>query len=189
MGPTGPTGTFEVGDPLFTVESPGGSGVITFGDTLRLEPLGNTNINIQDDPTMTSVFFDVLPFFNEPNDFSAFTSGTVAGITQIGGWTTAPPPYYNFFGFFEPALGTYNVPRPGVFSVYATICYNLTATPTTSTAANPYFSIRNLGTGEDLISGVFPILDLNFADFTGRSVLGAGTVTLAGDLQLNGGFM
>lgn len=79
------------------------------------------------------------------------------------------------------------MPRPGVFSVYATISYNLTATPTTSTAANPYFSIRNLGTGEDLISGVLPILDLNFADFTGRSVLGAGTVTLAGDLQLNGG--
>ncbi|GIP17297.1 hypothetical protein J40TS1_29390 [Paenibacillus montaniterrae] len=188
-GEPGPTGGFDIGEPLFNVTSPGGTSAIPFGGTLNLEPGGNIFINVQEEPDRTTVFFDVRPMITDPNGFSAITTATgISATTQIGGWSTNPP-YYNFFGLFDSGSGTYSVPMPGVYSVYATISYNLTTPPTSSIGSDilPYFSVRDLASGTDLISGVLPIIDLNFTDFTGRALLGAGTVTLAGDLQFNGG--
>jgi hypothetical protein len=54
---------------------------------------------------------------------------------------------------------------------------------------NPAFTVRRTSpTVTDLISGLFPLLNVNVAlVLTLRAVLGNGAVTLAGDVQLNAG--
>ncbi|MGE7055229.1 hypothetical protein ACQKLN_06920 [Paenibacillus glucanolyticus] len=54
---------------------------------------------------------------------------------------------------------------------------------------NPAFTVRRTSpTTTDLISGLFPLLNVNVAlVLTLRAVLGNGAVTLAGDVQLNAG--
>src|SRR5690606_16615525 len=72
----------------------------------------------------------------------------------------------------------------------ATISYSTTAAITISLGAgiNPAFSIRNITTATDMISGLFPVLNVNVAlILTLRTILGNGTVTLTGDVELTAG--
>ncbi|WP_083659790.1 MULTISPECIES: hypothetical protein [Paenibacillus] len=75
--------------------------------------------------------------------------------------------------------------------VQATINYSTSAVVTVSLGAgiNPAFTVRRTSpTVTDLISGLFPLLNVNVAlVLTLRAVLGNGAVTLAGDVQLNAG--
>ncbi|PES13054.1 hypothetical protein CN488_29160, partial [Bacillus anthracis] len=72
-----------------------------------------------------------------------------------------------------------------------TINYSTLAALTISLGAgvNPAFIIRKTSpVTTDLISGLFPILNVNVAlVLTLRAILGNGTVTLTGDLSLNVG--
>jgi hypothetical protein len=83
------------------------------------------------------------------------------------------------------------VPATGIYTFEATINYSTTATVTASlgSTVNPIFVIkRKSPTTTNLISGLFPILDVNVALVLDlRAVLGSGTVTLTGDVSLNVG--
>ena len=46
---------------------------------------------------------------------------------------------------------------------------------------------RTSPTASDLVSGVFPILNISVVVLTLRAILGSGTVTLAGDVNLSAG--
>ncbi|WP_422661585.1 hypothetical protein ACK8P5_02640 [Paenibacillus sp. EC2-1] len=54
---------------------------------------------------------------------------------------------------------------------------------------NPFFVIsRTSPTATNLVSGLFPLLNVNIALVLNlRTILGNGTITLAGDVQLNAG--
>lgn len=51
---------------------------------------------------------------------------------------------------------------------------------------NPSFAIRRNGSA-NLISGLFPLLNLSVLVLTIRGILGNGTITLTGDVELNAG--
>ncbi|MED3765026.1 hypothetical protein NST62_11480 [Ureibacillus sp. FSL K6-8385] len=120
--------------------------------------------------------------------FIATTQATgVNATTQIGGWTEI----YNS-GNFAPATGVYTAPASGRYMISATISYQTTAAIQAQLGAgvNPAFVIRKIAPGpqEDLISGLFPILDVNILLLiTLRVILGSGTVTIVGDVQLDAG--
>jgi hypothetical protein len=80
-------------------------------------------------------------------------------------------------------------PTTGRYSVSATINYSTTAAITGSIAsANPSFEIRKTSPSTvDLVSGLFPLLNINLLALTLRAVLGNGTVTLAAEVQLTAG--
>jgi hypothetical protein len=122
--------------------------------------------------------------------FSAFLS-TVAlsASSQLTGWTVTTP-YFDSATFNE-TTGDYTVPATGVYIVQATINYTTTAAITISLGAgtNPAFVVRRTSpTVTDLITGLFPLLNVNVAlVLTLRTILGNGTITLAGEVELNAG--
>ncbi|PGZ93841.1 protoporphyrinogen oxidase, partial [Bacillus sp. AFS029533] len=122
--------------------------------------------------------------------FSAFipTVGTAAS-TQLTGWSVASP-FFNATTF-DPTTGNFTVPATGRYTFEATISYSTTATLTVSLGAgiNPSFVIRRTSpTTDDLLSGLVPILDVNVALVLNlRAILGDGTVTITGDLELTAG--
>jgi hypothetical protein len=75
--------------------------------------------------------------------------------------------------------------------IEATINYSTTAAVTVSlgVGVNPEFVVRRTSpTVTDLISGLFPLLNVNVAlVLTLRTILGNGTVTLAGNVELTAG--
>ena len=163
-GPTGPTGAQGVIGPT----GPTGAQGIT-GPT---GPTGATG------PTATS------------EGFSAFLStASVSASSQLTGWSVATP-YFNS-GNFNPATGNYTVPATGRYIIEATINYATTAVITIALGAgiNPAFVVqRSSPTVTSLITGLFPILNVNIALILSlRTILGSGTVTLAGEVQLNAG--
>ncbi|GBF74819.1 hypothetical protein PA598K_03187 [Paenibacillus sp. 598K] len=99
-------------------------------------------------------------------------------------------PYYNN-GTFNPSLGNFTVPTTGRYSIKATINYATTAALTASIGPgiNPNFVVRRTNSPvTDLVTGLFPILNVNILlGLSLRAILGSGTVTLAGDVQLNAG--
>ncbi|MFR9149779.1 MAG: hypothetical protein ACLVLD_10220 [Hungatella sp.] len=99
-------------------------------------------------------------------------------------------PYFNS-GNFNPATGNYTVPATGRYIIEATINYATTAVITIALGAgiNPAFVVqRSSPTVTSLITGLFPILNVNIALILSlRTILGSGTVTLAGEVQLNAG--
>jgi hypothetical protein len=122
--------------------------------------------------------------------YSVFLSTlSTSASTQLIGWT-ATAPYYNTTTFNQ-TNGNFTVPTTGRYSIKATINYSTTAaiTVTLGAGVNPAFIVRRTSPiATDLISGVFPILNVNLAlVLTLRAVLGSGAVTLAGDVSLNAG--
>ena len=166
-GPAGPTGAQGVIGPAGPTGPTGAQGVI--GPT---GPTGATG------PTATS------------EGFSAFLStASVSASSQLTGWSVAAP-YFNS-GNFNPATGNYTVPATGRYIIEATINYATTAVITIALGAgiNPAFVVqRSSPTVTSLITGLFPILNVNIALILSlRTILGSGTVTLAGEVQLNAG--
>lgn len=122
--------------------------------------------------------------------FSAFLSTfSTAASAQLTGWTVTLP--YFTSASFNPTTGNYTVPASGVYSIEATINYSTTAALSISLGAgvNPAFVARRTSPiVTDLISGLFPILNVNVAlVLTLRAILGSGTVTLAGEVELTAG--
>ena len=170
IGPTGATGPQGIIGPTGPTGATGPQGVI--GPTGPTGPTGATG------PTVTS------------EGFSAFLStASVSASSQLTGWSVAAP-YFNS-GNFNPANGNYTVPATGRYIIEATINYATTAVITIALGAgiNPAFVVqRSSPTVTSLITGLFPILNVNIALILSlRTILGSGTVTLAGEVQLNAG--
>ncbi|MFR2854360.1 hypothetical protein [Hungatella sp.] len=166
-GPTGPTGAQGITGPTGPTGATGAQGI-----TGPTGPTGATG------PTATS------------EGFSAFLStASVSASSQLTGWSVAAP-YFNS-GNFNPATGNYTVPATGRYIIEATINYATTAVITIALGAgiNPAFVVqRSSPTVTSLITGLFPILNVNIALILSlRTILGSGTVTLAGEVQLNAG--
>ncbi|GBF78408.1 hypothetical protein PA598K_07048 [Paenibacillus sp. 598K] len=121
--------------------------------------------------------------------FSGLTSLTTSASTQLTGFSVASPYFNN--GTFNPATGNFTIPTTGRYSIKATINYATTAALGISLGAgvNPTFVVRRTTAPvTNLITGLFPILNVSIVlVLTLRAVLGSGTVTLAGDVQLNAG--
>ena len=166
-GPTGPTGAQGITGPTGPTGATGAQGI-----TGPTGPTGATG------PTATS------------EGFSAFLStASVSASSQLTGWSVAAP-YFNS-GNFNPTTGNYTVPATGRYIIEATINYATTAVITIALGAgiNPAFVVqRSSPTVTSLITGLFPILNVNIALILSlRTILGSGTVTLAGEVQLNAG--
>ena len=169
-GPTGPTGATGAQGVIGPTGPTGATG--QQGITGPTGPTGATG------PTATS------------EGFSAFLStASVSASSQLTGWSVAAP-YFNS-GNFNPATGNYTVPATGRYIIEATINYATTAVITIALGAgiNPAFVVqRSSPTVTSLITGLFPILNVNIALILSlRTILGSGTVTLAGEVQLNAG--
>lgn len=167
IGPTGATGAQGITGPTGPTGATGAQGI-----TGPTGPTGATG------PTATS------------EGFSAFLStASVSASSQLTGWSVAAP-YFNS-GNFNPATGNYTVPATGRYIIEATINYATTAVITIALGAgiNPAFVVqRSSPTVTSLITGLFPILNVNIALILSlRTILGSGTVTLAGEVQLNAG--
>ena len=181
-GPTGATGAQGVIGPTGPTGATGAQGVIgptgLTGVTGAQGITGPTGPTGATGPTATS------------EGFSAFLStASVSASSQLTGWSVAAP-YFNS-GNFNPATGNYTVPATGRYIIEATINYATTAVITIALGAgiNPAFVVqRSSPTVTSLITGLFPILNVNIALILSlRTILGSGTVTLAGEVQLNAG--
>ncbi|WP_052344318.1 hypothetical protein [Bacillus ndiopicus] len=80
------------------------------------------------------------------------------------------------------------MPVTGKYSFAATLNYSTLAAITLSLGSgiNPAFYIRQ-NSSNNVIGGLFPLLNVSLTLLTFRAILGNGTVTLAGDLLLNAG--
>ena len=178
-GPTGPTGATGAQGITGPTGPTGAQGVIgPTGPTGAQGVIGPTGPTGATGPTATS------------EGFSAFLStASVSASSQLTGWSVATP-YFNS-GNFNPATGNYTVPATGRYIIEATINYATTAVITIALGAgiNPAFVVqRSSPTVTSLITGLFPILNVNIALILSlRTILGSGTVTLAGEVQLNAG--
>ena len=178
-GATGVTGSQGAIGPTGATGATGSQGVI--GPTGATGPqgvTGPTGPTGATGPTVTS------------EGFSAFLStASVSASSQLTGWSVAAP-YFNS-GNFNPTTGNYTVPATGRYIIEATINYATTAVITIALGAgiNPAFVVqRSSPTVTSLITGLFPILNVNIALILSlRTILGSGTVTLAGEVQLNAG--
>ncbi|WJQ81501.1 hypothetical protein [Brevibacillus brevis] len=129
------------------------------------------------------------PAFTTEN-FSAFLSTVTLGeSSQLVNWSIASP-YYGSPSF-NPLTGTYTVPATGTYAIKATINYETSEAITVSLGPEitPAIEVQRITpTATNLISGDFPVLNVNIAlVLILRAILGAGTVTLAGDVQLHAG--
>lgn len=173
QGDIGPTGVTGATGPQGIIGPTGPTGATgPQGITGPTGPTGATG------PTVTS------------EGFSAFLStASVSASSQLTGWSVAAP-YFNS-GNFNPTNGNYTVPATGRYIIEATINYATTAVITIALGAgiNPAFVVqRSSPTVTSLITGLFPILNVNIALILSlRTILGSGTVTLAGEVQLNAG--
>ncbi|MDU4962582.1 MAG: hypothetical protein E6X17_18155, partial [Sporomusaceae bacterium] len=121
--------------------------------------------------------------------FAAFLPTlAVSGATQLNNWTVSSP--YFSSGSFNPVTGQYTVPATGVYSISATINYSTTVALSVGIGAsvNPAFVVRRIAPSTtDLITGLFPILNVAALVLNLRAILGSGTVTLSGEVLLNAG--
>ena len=182
IGPTGPAGAQGITGPTGPTGATGAQGITgptgPTGATGAQGITGPTGPTGATGPTATS------------EGFSAFLStASVSASSQLTGWSVATP-YFNS-GNFNPATGNYTVPATGRYIIEATINYATTAVITIALGAgiNPAFVVqRSSPTVTSLITGLFPILNVNIALILSlRTILGSGTVTLAGEVQLNAG--
>ena len=182
IGPTGPAGAQGITGPTGPTGATGAQGITgptgPTGATGAQGITGPTGPTGATGPTATS------------EGFSAFLStASVSASSQLTGWSVATP-YFNS-GNFNPATGNYTVPATGRYTIEATINYATTAVITIALGAgiNPAFVVqRSSPTVTSLITGLFPILNVNIALILSlRTILGSGTVTLAGEVQLNAG--
>uniref|UniRef100_UPI003B501CA2 collagen-like protein n=1 Tax=Virgibacillus massiliensis TaxID=1462526 RepID=UPI003B501CA2 len=195
-GPTGPTGaqgptgaTGDTGDTGATGDSITGS----TGPTGLQGPTGATGATGPTGTTgATGTTGDTGPTGDivTATGFSANRApSSVTADTQLEDWSVASPFYTS--PDFDPVAGEYTVPVTGRYSIKAVISYSTTAAITVSLGAgiNPAIVVqRTSPTVTDLITGLFPVLNVNVAlVLTLRALLGSGQVTLEGDLELNAG--
>lgn len=132
---------------------------------------------------------------NEPNGpaigeegFSASANAVVLSSSgQLTSWTVTPPYYGN--ANFDPATGIFTVPHTGRYHISATVNYQTTAAVSLNLDPNisPAFTVRNISTAQDLVTGLFPVLNTSLLLLGLRIILGSGTVTLSGDVELTAG--
>ena len=151
------------------------------GETGLQGPTGPTGIQGPTGPTGQTLTSE---------GFSAYIPTlSVSASSQLSNWTVSSP-YFNS-GNFDPVSGNYTVPSTGRYLIQATINYSTTAAISLSLGpgVNPAFIVqKNLPTTSPLISGLFPILNVNIALILDlRAILGSGTITLAGEVLLNSG--
>ncbi|UKL01086.1 hypothetical protein [Brevibacillus brevis] len=188
-GATGATGATGVGITGATGTT-GATGISVTGVTGATGTTGNTGpTGATGETGATGATGATGPAFTTEN-FSAFLSTvTLNESSQLVDWSTASP-YYGSPSF-NPLTGTYTVPATGTYAIKATINYETTATITDNLGPEitPAFEVQRITpTATSLIIGDFPILNVNIAlVLTLRAILGAGTITLAGDVQLNAG--
>ncbi|MBP1969342.1 hypothetical protein J2Z83_001446 [Virgibacillus natechei] len=187
IGPTGPTGdTGEVGPtgPAGDTGEVGPTGPT--GDTGEMGPTGPTGDTGEIGPTGPTGA-------TGPNvattGFSARrTPTTLATTNQLGDWTVSSP---NFSSeSFNPTTGDFTVPESGRYAIKAIVSYTTTAAISVSlgTGIDPSFVIRRTSpTTTDLITGLFPLLNVNVLVLSLRAILGNSSVTLTGDVELNEG--
>ncbi|MGE7021640.1 hypothetical protein [Solibacillus cecembensis] len=109
------------------------------------------------------------------------------GSTRIENWSTANP--YFTTPNFNPTTGLFTVPATGRYCFEATINYS-TDGPLTNPiieTIDPLFTIRRVApNSKNLINGLIPILNVNIlAVLVLRTILGNGSVTLAGEVELS----
>lgn len=176
QGPTGPTG------PQGNTGPTGPQGAT--GPTGPQGPTGPTGPTSPQGPTGPT----------GPNVTTEGFSATIPSLTvnagqQLTGWSVAAP-FFNS-GNFNTTTGNYTVPATGVYSIQATINYVTTAviSAVLGGGINPSFVVRRSApTVTNLISGLFPVLNVSIVLLlTLRTILGNGTVTLAGEVRLNQG--
>ncbi|MFF2533329.1 hypothetical protein ACFVS2_31220 [Brevibacillus sp. NPDC058079] len=177
-GATGTTGATGISVPGATGET-GATGIT--GPTGATGATGETGA--------TGATGATGPAFTTEN-FSGFLSTvTLNASSQLVNWSTASP-YYGSPSF-NPVTGTYTVPATGTYAIKATINYETTAAITVNLGPGitPAFEVQRITpTATNLIIGDFPVLNINIAlVLTLRAILGTGTVTLAGDVQLYAG--
>ena len=117
------------------------------------------------------------------------SAASVSSSTTFVIWNTSSP-FYNT-GNFDATSGEFTVPATGNYLISATIPYKTTAPVTISQGAgvNPYFEVvRTSPSTASLLQASLPMLDVNIAlVLTLRSILGSGTVTIAGSVELTAG--
>ncbi len=177
-GPTGPTGFTGFTGPM--------------GPTGFTGPTGPTGFTGPTGPTGFTGFTGPTGFTGgvfAQEGFSAFLSAvSTSASTQLTNWTVSSP-YFDSTSF-DQTNGNYTVPVTGRYSIGATVNYstNAAVTATLGAGVNPAFVVRRTSpTTNDLISGLFPLLNIDLALLDLRAILGNGTVTLAGDVQLTAG--
>jgi len=168
-GDTGPTGPTSDTGPTGPTGDTGPTGAT--GDTGPTGPTGGTGPNVSQE------------------GFSAFLAAlSTSASTQLTGWSVAAP-YFDSASFNE-TTGNYTVPATGRYSIKATINYATSVAVTVSLGAaiNPTFIVRRTSPATtDLIRGLFPVLNTALLVLTARVILGSGTVTLAGEVELTMG--
>ncbi|GAB1532161.1 MULTISPECIES: hypothetical protein [Brevibacillus] len=191
-GITGTTGSTGVG----TTGATGATGATGVGITGATGDTGATGITGPTGVTgatgetgATGATGATGPAFTTEN-FSAFLSTVTLGeSSQLVNWSIASP-YYGSPSF-NPLTGTYTVPETGTYAIKATINYETSEAITVSLGPEitPAIEVQRITpTATNLIIGDFPVLNVNIAlVLILRTILGAGTVTLAGDVQLNAG--
>lgn len=120
--------------------------------------------------------------------FSAYKASlSVSTDTMVTSWNVSSP--YFSGGNFNATNGLYTAPETGAYQTQATISYTAGTITTQLGANNPAFIIqRTSPTTTDLVTGQFPILDVDVALLiTLRTLLSGSTVTLAGTVQLTQG--
>lgn len=196
-GPTGPTGVGLGGavafDPLAAPGYPVGQVALYQGGTYIVTtappsgtPDTSPDYRLLAAPGATGPSGAVVA----ANGFSAFIPTLVVNAgTQIAGWSVANP-YYANIGF-NPVTGNFTVQNTGRYSIKATINYSTTAAVSVQLGAgsNPSFAVRRTApTATTLVSGLLPVLSADIALLlTIRVILGNGTVTLVGDVDLTTG--
>lgn len=186
-GPTGPTGPTGATGPTGSVGSTGPTGAD--GPT---GPTGPTGADGPTGPTgPTGSDGSIGPTGPTGADqislgFSGATGGFIlSGDPQpIGIYSTAAPYYDNSSGGFDAGTGIFTAPVDGTYSVMVTLTWgNDTGSPSDSTPPTLYVG-RN-GDNSVLLADI-PVFIDSTAQIV-RAVLRAGTVSLAGDLDLNAG--
>jgi len=173
MGDTGATGTTGATGPSGATGDTGNTGATgATGDTGATGPTGATGQGVSTE------------------GFSAYIgSFPTAASIQFSSWTVSNP-YYDSPTFNE-TTGDYTVPLTGTYQILATVNYSTTAAVTISLGAGIYPSFvvrRTAPTVTDLVTGGFPILDVNVALVLSlRTILAAATVPVSGTVQLNAG--
>lgn len=191
-GPTGPTGADGVTGPTGPTGADGATGptgpTCADGATGTTGPTGADGATGSAGPTGA----DGATGPTGPNFATNGFSGRINNVSlsasaQLANWSTAAPYFPN--ANFNATTGTYTVPTTGRYSIKATINYTTALTITIGLGANifPSFRVRRIVPATtDIIVGNFPLLNVNIlAVLNLRTILGSGTITLAGDATLN----
>jgi hypothetical protein len=137
----------------------------------------------------TNASMSIVNSAETPVGFSAFISNVSASSsTQLANWSTAAPHFSS--PSFNAATGNFTVPKSGRYAILATINFSTTAAITVGigSGVNPAFEVtRTSPTSANLITALMPVINLNLALLSIRSILGSGSINLAGEVLLNAG--